>query len=108
MNHELIITIVNRGFSQLVMDAARAAGATGGTILHARGSGVHEEETFYGISVQPEKEIVFIVVTEDDKRRVMQAVCEGAGLNTQGRGLCFSVPVDDVLGVTAWSDNRKE
>ena len=102
MNYELIVVIVNRGFSQLVMDAARSAGATGGTILHARGTGIHEQETFYGITVQPEKEMVFIVVEEESKRRVMQAISEGAGLNTQGKGLAFSLPVDDVLGVTHW------
>ena len=59
---DLIVTIVNRGFADEVMNAARAAGAHGGTILWARGSGVHETEKFFGISIQPEKELVLILV----------------------------------------------
>ena len=55
---ELIVAIVNRGFSDLVMDAARKAGASGGTILHGRGTGVHEAAQFFGVAIQPEKELV--------------------------------------------------
>ena len=59
---ELIITIINRGFSEDVVDAAKSAGAQGGTVLHARGTGVHEAEKFFGISIQPEKEMVLTLV----------------------------------------------
>ena len=96
---DLIVAIVNRGFSDLVMDAARAAGASGGTILHGRGTGVHEAEQFVGIAIQPEKEIVLILTRSDERRKIMAAIAEGAGLNTQGKGLTFSLPVDDILGL---------
>lgn len=95
----LIMTVVNRGFADDVMDAARGAGAQGGTILHARGSGIHEAEKFFGISIQPEKEIVLILVPLEKRNAIMQAICEKAGLNTQGKGLSFSMPVDDVMGI---------
>ena len=98
-NFELLVTIVNRGFSDDVMDAAKAAGARGGTILHARGTGVHEESKFFGISIQPEKDMVLILVTKDQRAEIMKAICVGAGLNTEGRGLTFSLPVADVAGI---------
>lgn len=98
-NFCLIITIVNRGFSDLVMDAARGAGASGGTILHGRGTGIHEAEQFFGISIQPEKELVLILVNYEERQTVMQAICEKAGLNTEGKGMTFSLPVDEVAGI---------
>ncbi len=96
---ELIITIINRGFSEDVVDAAKSAGAQGGTVLHARGTGVHEAEKFFGISIQPEKEMVLTLVPSGIKQAVMRAICEHAGLSTEGRGLSFSVPVDEVRGI---------
>lgn len=99
MSYKLIVTIVNRGFSTTVMDAARAAGATGGTLLNARGAGAHEAEKLFGIAVQPEKEMVFILAEEGKFKYIMKSVIDKAGLNTLGAGICFSLPVDDVLGV---------
>ncbi len=99
MCYDLILAIVNRGFSDLVMDAARAAGAKGGTILHARGTGVHEAAQFFGISIQPEKEIVMILIGRAERDSVMRQICEHAGLNTEGRGMVFSLPVDEVAGI---------
>lgn len=99
MNYKLIVTIVNKGFSTAVMDAARSAGATGGTIINARGAGAHEAEKLFGIAVQPEKEAVLIIVDGNSCADIMKSVIAKAGLNMLGAGICFSVPVDDVLGV---------
>ncbi len=98
-HHDLIIAIVDRGFSDTVMDAARPAGAKGGTVVHARGAGVKEAEKFFGITIQPEREMVFILVNHALKRPIMDAVCKEAGLLTDGHGLVFCLPVDDVAGV---------
>lgn len=100
MDYELIIVIINRGFSDDVMDAAREAGATGGTILNARGSGSHKAEEFFGIAIQPEKELVMILVPKELRSGIMTAVCGRAGLNTPGKGIVFSLPVSDVLGLS--------
>ena len=108
MNYDLIITIVNRGFSDLVMDAARGVGASGGTILHARGTGVHETARFLGISIQPEKEFVLILADHEQRQAIMQAITEQAGLNTSGKGVAFSIPVDEVVGTTALLRGREE
>lgn len=97
--NDLIVTIVNRGYTDLVMDAALTAGARGGTVLHARGAGTEEASQFFGITIQPEKEMVLILVEHDSKIPVMQAITRNAGLNSEGHGLVFSLPVNDVMGV---------
>ncbi len=96
---ELVITIVNRGFADSVMDVAKQNGAHGGTVLYGRGAGIDEAEKFFGISIQPEKEIVLILLRKEEKQKVMQAICQAAGLSTEGRGLSFSLPVDEVAGI---------
>lgn len=102
---ELVITIVNRGFADDVMDVAKEAGASGGTVLYARGTGIHEAEQFFGVTIQPEKEVVLILTEHENKNAIMKAICKGAGLTTMGRGMSFSVPVDDILGVVNLTEN---
>jgi nitrogen regulatory protein PII len=81
------------------MDAAKSAGARGGTVLHARGTGAREAETFFGITVQEEKEIVMILVPAEIKADVLHALYHAVGLNTPGHGIAFSLPVDEVVGI---------
>ncbi|MBE5787120.1 MAG: P-II family nitrogen regulator [Clostridiales bacterium] len=99
IKNDLIITIVNRGYTDQVMDAALPAGARGGTVVHARGAGTEEASKFFGITIQPEKELVMILVDHEHKIPVMQAIVRGAGLGTEGRGIVFSMPVTDVMGI---------
>lgn len=94
-----IFCIVNNGFADLVMSAATEVGACGGTILSARGTGNKTLEKFYGIVVSPEKEIVIIVVDEKISENVLLAINKKAGLNSRGKGIAFSLPVDDYIGV---------
>lgn len=102
----LIITIINRGFADDVMDAARAAGAEGGTVVYARGVGIHETEMFFGIAIQPEKEMVLILTQKDKSADIMMAICEQAGLSKEGKGVSFSLPVDDVIGIAHLLDKE--
>ncbi len=97
--HDLIMTIVNRGFSDTVIEASRSAGAQGGTVFYARGTGIHELEKFFGISVQPEKEVVFNLVSKKITKKVMHAIVDAVGLTTPGKGLSFALPVEDVVGI---------
>lgn len=96
---EVIVCIVNNGFTDLVMDAARGEGAKGGTIFHARGTGNPEMEKFFGITISPEKEIVFILVHDEVKEQILKAINKAAGLETKGQGIAFSLPVSDVVGI---------
>lgn len=99
-NAELVLVIVNNGFADLVMEAAKRKGARGGTILHARGTGNKEMEKFFGISISPEKEIVLILVKKDQKDEILSEIYKDAGLDTNGQGIAFSLPVSDVVGAT--------
>ena len=99
-NHEAIFCIVNSGYSELVMDAAKKFGARGGTVINARGTASKDAETFFGITIQPEKEIVMILVPSAIKDDVMHAIYKEAGLNSAGQGIAFALPVDSVVGLT--------
>ena len=94
---ELIICIINNGFSDLVMGAAKRSGASGGTIFHARGTGNADIEKFFGITISPEKEVIMIVIDKDIKDDVVSALYKDAGLDTKGQGIVFTVPVDDFV-----------
>ena len=97
--YELIITIITKGYFQDVKKAATEAGARGGTMIHALGMGGDEAQKFLGIAIQPEKEIILNVVRREEKNGVMSAIAEAAGINTQGRGIIFSLPVDHAMGL---------
>lgn len=94
----LIITIVDKGYNDQVMDAARAAGAGGGTVVRAKGTGA-EMAKFFGVSISEEKEMVYIVASGDTRDDIMKAIMEKAGGNTEAHGIVFSLPVDSVLGI---------
>ena len=98
--YELIVSIVNAGFSESVMEAAKEAGARGGTVIHGRGTANKESEKFFGITVQPEKELVLIVVPIEIKDKVLHALYKSVGLDTMGQGIAFSLPVDETVGFT--------
>lgn len=98
--HEVIFCIINSGFSDNVMDAAKAAGARGGTVIHARGTANLEAEKLFGIVIHPEKEIVMIIVRSELKDNVMHELYRSAGLSTPGQGIAFSLPVDSVVGLS--------
>lgn len=98
--YELIITIITKGYFPDVKAAANAAGARGGTLIHALGMGGEEAQKFLGISIQPEKDLIFNVVRREEKTRIMKAIAENAGINTQGRGIIFSLPVDAAMGLS--------
>ncbi len=97
--HEMILSIVNTGFTDSVMDAARGAGARGGTVMSARGTAGKEAEKLFGISIQPEKELVLILVTREIRDDVLHAIYKSAGLGTPAQGISFALPVDAVAGM---------
>ena len=106
--HEMIMCIVNAGFSETVMEAAKSAGARGGTILNGRGTANKEAESFFHIAIQPEKEVVMILVDKEIKDSVLHALYQKAGLDTMGQGIAFSLPVDEVVGLTPWKAVDKD
>ena len=102
--HQLIIVITEPGYTNMVMDAARSAGAYGGTVIHAKGTGMEMAEKFMGVSLASEKELVLIVVKTEQKNAIMQAIMKDAGLNTKAKSIAFSLPVTDTAGLRRVED----
>ena len=97
---EVIFCIVNSGFSDDVMDAAREFGAKGGTVIRARGTANPEAEKLFNIAIQPEKEIIMILVNTKIKNDILHALYKNVGLNTPGQGIAFSLPVESTVGLS--------
>jgi nitrogen regulatory protein PII len=94
-----ITTIVEKGNAELVIDAAIEAGAKGGTIINARGSGVHETQKLFGMDVEPEKEVVLILVEAEKTDAVVGAIRVGVGLDEPGKGILFVQEIQSVYGI---------
>ena len=99
--HEVIMCIVNAGYSDAVMDAAREFGARGGTVIHARGTANIEAEKLFNIAIQPEKEIVMILVESAIRDDILHALYQKVGLQSQGKGIAFCLPVESVVGLAS-------
>ena len=106
-DRELIIVIANQGWSEPVMDAARSAGAGGGTVIHARGTGMQKAERFLGISLASEKEIIFIVTASSGKHAIMKAIMEQAGPETPAQAIAFSLPVSETAGLKLQTEDTE-
>ena len=103
--HELITVILNEGYSDFVMDAARAAGAGGGTVLHAKGTGGTRGEKFFSVSLADEKDMIYIIAHKDEKAAIMRSINEQAGPGTKAGAICFSLPISSVAGLRAREEN---
>ena len=102
--YELIIVISNYGYNNLVMDAAREAGAGGGTVVHSRGTGREKAEKFLGVTLAEEKEMTFIVTRSEKKNDIMKAIMEKAGLESKAKSILFSLPVTETTGLRISGD----
>jgi nitrogen regulatory protein PII len=94
----LIMSIVDKGYSEKLMDSAREAGATGGTVVRAKGTGA-EIAKFFGVAISEEKEIVYIVSETKKRDEIMHAIMQSVGSGTKANGIVFSLPVDSVMGI---------
>ena len=106
--YELIVCIVNKGFNEQVMVAAKGCGTKGGTVINARGTARQEAEKKFDILIHPEKEIVLILARNDIKDNILHAIYKEVGLDTPGQGIAFSTPVDDAIGLEAKKIKKEE
>ena len=105
--YDLIITIIARGFADYVVSAARDGGATGATIIYGRGTADADKHVM-GISLQPEREVVLILVKKAERKAIMQEIADKTSLLEEGRGLCFSLPVSEVYGLKRVTEQKKQ
>jgi len=101
----LIVSIVRKGWGSTVLEASVKAGARGGTVLFGRGAGINEQEKIFGMSIEPEKEILLTVVNADRAQAILDEIVRAAELNDTGRGIAFVVPVEKLVGVAHFMKN---
>lgn len=105
--YTLIVAIAESGCTDIVMDAARSAGARGGTVVHAKGTANDKiTSSFFGVTVASEKEMVYIVSKRQDRDTIMKAIMENAGQHTEAKAVVFSLPVDSVVGLRSLTDEE--
>jgi len=97
--YKAVFTVVDRGKAELVMDAAKKAGARGGTIINARGSGIHETSKLFSMEIEPEKEIVLILCKSDMTNNIVDAIRRELEIDKPGNGIIFVQPVDETYGL---------
>lgn len=96
---ELIVAIVIKGFTEDIIDAAKSAGAGGCTIINGRGTGIHENTKLLGMLIEPEKEIILILVPTEITEKVLEAVRVAGNLDKPHRGIAFVLAVEKVAGI---------
>ncbi|WIV12660.1 P-II family nitrogen regulator [Proteiniborus sp. MB09-C3] len=104
-NFDLIITIVNKGHSSEVINAAKTARAEGGTVINGRGSGIHEVAKLFGFLMEPEKEIILTLVDANKTEQVLQAISDKVGINKPGKGIAFVIDVKRAVGISHYLNN---
>lgn len=97
--YDLIVTIVKTAYTEKVIEAAKAAGAEGATILNGRGIGVHEQKKLFGIAIEPEKGIILTLINREKTRKVFERIIEEAHLDRPATGVIFVIKVSDVAGI---------
>ena len=102
--YELLVVVANQGYTEYIMEAARSANAAGGTVIHAKGTGMQKAEQFLGFSLATEKEMILIVVKNCDKNAIMKAIMEKAGLESKAKSIVFSLPVTETAGMRLVED----
>ena len=106
--YELLMVIANQGYTEQIMDAARGKGAGGGTVLHAKGTGMEHAQQFLGFSLASEKEVVLIVVPTEKKNDIMRAVMDQTGLTTDAKAIAFSLPVTATAGMRLMEEEQEQ
>ena len=104
---ELLVVIGNQGHSEQIMDAARKAGARGGTVIHARGTGMNQAELFFGVSLASEKDMTFIVTKKSQRNDIMSSIMKKSGMDTPAQSIVFSLPVTDAAGINMGEEEEE-
>lgn len=105
---ECIMTIVDGGYSEDVVDAAKSVGAKGATIVNARGSMSKEPNKFFKLNIQPDKQIILILCNNDQTKTIVEAISKRAGMNTKAHALSLVLPVEDAIGMAEIFKNEEE
>ena len=102
MHFKLLIALVEDDKTDSVMKAAREAGATGATVInHARGEGLRQSKTFFGLALETQRDMLLFLVEEHLSRKILEKIAEVANFEkTPGAGIAFQIDVEDAVGVS--------
>ena len=98
MRFKVIIAMVEEDHQEDVIEAAKAAGATGVTILNARGEGIHEKKSFFGLQMEQQRDVLLFIVEDFHTNQIMDAIYKAGDFHEKGHGIAFSWSVDRVIG----------
>ncbi|MGR6838823.1 P-II family nitrogen regulator [Aliivibrio wodanis] len=101
MRFKLLLAFVEEAKTNAVLDAARNAGATGATVInHARGEGLNKKKTFFGLTLEVQKDVLLFVVEEHLARSILEKINEVGEFDTEsGQGIAIQIDIEDAVGV---------
>jgi len=99
MRFKVILALVNDEYQDNVIKSAKNAGATGVTILNARGEGVHKQKSFFGLNMESQKDMLLFLVEEFNSESIMDAIYKAGHFDKHGCGIAFSWTVDRAMGL---------
>ncbi len=99
MRFKLILASVKADISDVVVDAGKSAGATGATIIPARGTGIREAKTFFGLSLEAQTDIIMFLIEESLVEPILSAVSKAGKFDQPGTGIAFVMSVDQAIGL---------
>ncbi len=108
MRFKVIISTVKTDVTDRIVDAAKEVGATGATIIPARGTGIHEAKTFFGLTLEAQTDVVMFLLEEHLVETVMKAIYEAGQFRKPGTGIAFLLPVEQVVGLESQIERFKE
>ncbi|MCL2083758.1 MAG: P-II family nitrogen regulator [Oscillospiraceae bacterium] len=97
--YNVIYVVVSKGKAEDVIDAASKAGSKGGTIMNARGAGIHEVQKLFSVEIEPEKEVVFILTKNDSKDGIVESIRSHLKIDEPGNGVMYVLDVNEVYGL---------
>ena len=108
MRFKLILASVKADITDRIVDAAKESGATGATIIPARGTGIHEAKTFFGLTLEAQTDIIMLLVEEHLVAKILDTIKEAGQFHKPGTGIAFVVPVEHVVGLESQMDKFEE
>ncbi|CCK82279.1 P-II family nitrogen regulator [Desulfobacula toluolica] len=108
MRFKLILSLVKEDITDRIVDAAKKAGAKGATIIPARGTGIHEAKTFFGLTLEARTDIVMLLIEEHIVAQILDAIKKAGQFHKPGTGIAFVVPVEQVAGLESQIESFKE
>ena len=108
MRFKLILSSVKTDITDKIVDAAKSVGATGATIIPARGTGIHEAKTFFGLSLEAQTDIIMLLVEEHLVHKILDTIKEAGEFHKPGTGIAFVLPIEHVVGLESQMDTFKD